>query len=89
MSISVDNRKQNAYRKAEDQFTRAARREDVFRQERAKADAADAAKITRLRALRMAKEAAERETAEAERAANGSDTKAPAKRRRRAINISP
>ena len=87
MSISVDSRKQNAYRKAEDQFTRAARREDVFRNERAKADAADAAKIARLRNLRLAKETADREAAEAERASG--PAKAPAKKRRRAINIAP
>ena len=87
MSISVDSRKQNAYRKAEDQFARAARREDTFRQERAKADAADAAKIARLRALRLAKEAADAETAKAEQLANGG-AKAPAKKRR-AINIAP
>lgn len=85
MPISVESRKQNAYRKAEDQFTRAARREDSFRQERAKADAADAAKVTRLRNLRLAKEAADKQTAEDEGVA---PAKAPAKRRRRAINIS-
>jgi hypothetical protein len=82
MSISVDSRKQNAYRKAEDQFTRAARREDTFRQERAKADAADAAKVARLRNLRLAKEAADKQTAEDEGTAA---IKTPARKRRRTI----
>ena len=59
MPFPMETRKQTAYRKAEDQFVKAARREDAFRQERAKAAAADAAKIARLRALRLAKEAAD------------------------------
>lgn len=91
MDMPAESKKQQAYRKASDQFQRAAERENTFRNEQAKAKAADAAKIAKLRGLRLAKEAADREAAEAALASGDSITAAsatPARAKRRVQKIS-
>ena len=89
MFMPAESKKHTALRKAEDQFTRAANREQQFRNERDKAKAADAAKIARLRALRLAKEAADKEAADADRGAQADEPAAAPKRKNRKINVSP
>lgn len=93
MDMPAESKKQQAYRKAANQFARAEERETNFRAEQAKAKAADDAKTARLRALRLAKEAADREIAAAETAARGPDKPAtgkaaPAKRKVQKITVS-
>ena len=87
MEMPVESKKQQAFRKATDQFQRAEARENNFRAEQAKVAADDAAKTARLRGLRLAKEAADREAADVAPSATA-EAPAKAKRKTRKITVS-